>query len=273
MILQRIALIPQKKRGQNFLASDKIAEQIVEAASLQVDDFVVEIGPGLGMVTEKILKAGAHVLAIEIDEKLVTYLKDRFAQQPNLQVIRNDFLSLAPEVLHPYNGSKQPTFITNPPYRGAKKILKRILTMNRAKAIVITLQQEVAEAALTPPGTKGATALSYFVHYRFFPQKLFDIPQNFFYPEPGINSKTLLLTPHQGMQSIDEPFFFRAVEQLMRRRKRLLKNAMKGTYHLPTAVIDELFSSAGVASTARAHELPIDQMVALTNGIKNALSP
>jgi 16S rRNA (adenine1518-N6/adenine1519-N6)-dimethyltransferase len=273
MILQRIGLIPQKNRGQNFLASDKIAEQIVEAASLQADDFVVEIGPGLGMVTEKILKAGARVLAIEIDEKLVTYLKDRFAQQRNFKIISDDFLSLAPEVLNSYNGSKQLTFITNPPYRGAKKILKRIVTMNRAKAIVITLQQEVAEAALIPPGTKGATALSYLIHYRFLPQKLFDIPQNFFYPEPAINSKTLLLTPHPAMRSIAEPFFFSAVEHLIHRRKRLLKNSIKGTYHLPTAVIDELLSSVGIASTARAHELTIEQMVVLTNAIKNALSP
>ena len=272
MILQRIGLIPQKIRGQNFLASDKIAEQIVEAAELHAHDFVVEIGPGLGMVTEKILKTGAHVLAIEIDVRLASYLKDRFAQQNHFQIIKHDFLSLAPEILRSYNGSKQPTFITNPPYRGAKKILKRLVTMNWAKTIVITLQKEVAQAVLALPGSKGASALSYIVHYRFLPRKLFDIPQNFFYPQPTIHSRTLLLTPRALTPALDESFYFSAVEHLMHTKKRQLRNAIRATYNMSISSIEELLSHMGLTSTTRPTELTIEQMITLIDGIKNGIT-
>lgn len=272
MILQRIGLIPRKIRGQNFLASDKIAEQIVEAAGVHPNDFVVEIGPGLGMVTEKILKTGARVLAVEIDEKLALYLKERFAQQRNFTLLRDDFLSLSPETIRSYNGSRPPVFITNPPYRGAKRILKRIITKNQAQAVIITLQHEVARAVLAAPGTKSANSLSYIVYYRFLPQKLFDIPQNFFYPQPSIDSTTILLSARKRPVAGDEAFFYHAVEQLMHSRRRTLKNGIKATYPIPVPSIDKLLSTLGLAATSRPNDLTVKQMAALTSSIKKAVS-
>lgn len=272
LILRRIGLVPRKNRGQNFLASDTIAERIVEAASLKTQDTVVEIGPGLGMVTEKILKTGVHLLAIEIDEKLAAYLKQRFDQQRNFRIITDDFLALAPGALQSHNGSGPPTFITNPPYRGAKKILKRLISLDCAKTIVITLQREVALALVATPGTKGADGLSYMVHYRYLPEKLFDIPQNFFYPEPGIDSTTLLLSPQKQPRALDEAFFFNAVEHLMHNKKKQLKNAIRTTYPVPPASVDGILSSTGLSGTERPAELTVQQMIELTNGIKRALT-
>jgi 16S rRNA (adenine1518-N6/adenine1519-N6)-dimethyltransferase len=272
MILQQIGVVPRKTRGQNFLASDKIAGQVVEAAELHAGDFVIEIGPGLGMITEKILKTGASVIAVEIDEKLAVYLQQRFGKRGNFRIITDDFLYLSPETIQSYNGAKEYTFITNPPYRGAKQMLKRILTMDRIKTIVITLQHEVAQEALTPPGSKNATALSYFVHCRFLPEKLFDIPRNFFYPEPAVASQTLLLTRSSRPRLQDGPFFYKAVELLMHARKRQLKNVMRATYHLSNDFSLELLASLGLTPTSRPNELTTEQMVKLTRGIKSALT-
>lgn len=273
MILHQIGVAPNKTRGQNFLASDKIAEQIVEAATLHANDFVIEIGPGLGMVTEKILKTGAHLLAVEIDEKLGTFLQERFGKRDNFHIITRDFFSLSPEIIHSYDGSKKPVFITNPPYRGAKRMLKRIVSMDRVKTVVITLQQEVAQEAFIPPGSKDASALSYIVHYRFLPEKLFCIPRNFFYPEPTVSSQTLLLTPSSHPPLLDESFFCNAVQHLMHAKKRQLKNAIRATYHLSNDAIHNLLSSLGIPPTARPNELTAEQMAQLTNGIKAALAP
>ncbi len=272
MILQRIGVMPSKTLGQNFLASDKIAEQVVEAANLNAGDFVIEIGPGLGMITEKILKAGAHVTAVEIDKKLALYLQQRFGNQGNFRVITGDFLCLSPETMQSYNGSKEPIFITNPPYRGAKQMLKRILMMDRIKTITITLQHEVAQEVLTPPGNKNATALSYFAHYRFRPEKLFDIPRNFFYPQPAVASQTLLLSRSSRPRLQDEPFFYKAVEHFMHARKRQLKNVMRATYHLSNDVSLDLLSSLGLTPTSRPNELTTEQMAKLTRRIKSALT-
>jgi 16S rRNA (adenine1518-N6/adenine1519-N6)-dimethyltransferase len=144
--------------------------------------------------------------------------------------------------------------------------------MNWGKAIIITLQQEVAQAVLVTPGMRGSNALSYIVHYRFLPQKLFDIPQNFFFPEPKINSRTVLLTPNNTVRASEETFFFSAIEHIMHAKKKQIKNAIGATYHLPTLVIDDLLSAMGLSSTMRPTELSLEQMVRLVDGIKRVLS-
>jgi 16S rRNA (adenine1518-N6/adenine1519-N6)-dimethyltransferase len=269
-LLDRIGLIPQKNRGQNFLASERIAEQIVRAAEVNPRDLVVEIGPGLGMVTGKILGTGAHILAVEIDPLLASYLEERFGGHEHFHMIEHDFLSLAPETLYSYNGSRKPVFITNPPYRGGKKILKRLVTMERAKRIIITLQKEVAKTVLALPGSPKAAAITYIVHLRFSPRKLFDIPKNFFYPQPSINSTTLLLAPHHLKHPVKNDFFYcRTVEQLMHTKKKQLKNSIRANFNIPVKTIETMLAQLELTDSTRPSELTLEQMVTLVNSIES----
>ncbi|TET22177.1 MAG: ribosomal RNA small subunit methyltransferase A [Candidatus Cloacimonadota bacterium] len=261
-LLKEIGVIPQKLLGQNFLASDEIAGRIVDAAALSKDDFVVEVGPGLGVVTGKILDSGATLLAVEIDKKLSGYLKKRFSSCKNFQLLVQDFLLLKQRMLFSHNGSKPPKLISNPPYRGAKKIIKRITVMNVFSTVVITLQKEVADTLLTEAGDRNATALTYYIRYRFKARKLFTIPNNFFYPTPTISSSTILLEKRkQPKKHINEIFLFRTIDHLFRSKRKMLKNNIKSAFNIPPRCIETILQKSGLQPQARPTDLTIEQMV------------
>ncbi len=273
-IIKEIGLFPQKHLGQNFLASDEIAERIVDAASLSGEDFVVEVGPGLGVVTEKILDKGAEVLAVEIDRKLSLYLKKRFSKSKFFHLIEDDFFKLDKKKLLSYNGTRAMKFISNPPYRGAKKLLRKLTEMNIFSSGVITLQKEVAETILVKPGQSDASSLTYSVRYRFKPVKLFDIPLNFFYPEPRVNSSTILLLParEHKLTASDEKFFFKTVDILLKSRKKKLKNNIKSGLNIPDRIIQEIMEKCNIENNARPTDLSLEQMLKLSNLLKKEIA-
>ncbi|MCK4235456.1 ribosomal RNA small subunit methyltransferase A [candidate division WOR-3 bacterium] len=271
-ILKEIGLLPRKYLGQNFLASEKIAERIVDAASLSEKDFVVEVGPGLGVVTEKILQKGVKLLAVEIDKKLSSFLRNRFSTFKNFNLIEDDFFNIDEQKLLSYNGKRTMKFISNPPYRGAKRILKKLSTMNTFRSIVITLQKEVANTLLEVPGTSKATSLTYYIHYRFIPTKLFEIPQNFFFPVPTVRSSTILLTNRVfPMKIFDEKYFFKSLDLLMRTRRKKLTNNIKSGFRIPHNKIMEIMEKCKIPNNARTTDLSIEQIIKLTNLLREKI--
>lgn len=269
-ILKEIGLIPQKRLGQNFLASEEIAERIVDAASLSKDDFVVEVGAGLGIVTEKILSKGASVLAVEIDKKLSSYLRKRFSKFKNLQLLERDFFELDKKKLLSYKDKRRMKFISNPPFKGAKKLLKNLSLMNSFSSVVITLQKGVADAILVQPSERDSSRLTYYLYYRYKPAKLFDIPLNFFYPEPRINSSTILLLPTYISQPkvSSEKFFFKTVDLLLKTKRRKLKNNIRSNFNISYNKIEELLDKSGIVHNARPTDLTLEQMINLSNLLK-----
>ena len=271
-IIKEIGLVPQKYLGQNFLASEAIAERIVNAASLSEKDCVVEVGPGLGVVTEKILNKGAEVLAVEIDKKLSSYLRKRFLTFKNFHLIEDDFFRLDKQKLLSYKGKKTMKFISNLPYRGAKKIVRKLSKMNSFLSIVITLQKQVADALLVEPGKSTSGSLSYFVHYRFKPLKLFDIPLNFFYPMPTVNSSTIFfLTRTPQTKASDEDFFFRTLDFLLKPKRKKLKNNIKSKFNISYTKIEEILEKCNIENNARPTELTIEEMINLSNLLKEQI--
>jgi len=271
-IIKEIGLVPKKHRGQNFLASEAIAERIVNAASLSEKDCVVEVGPGLGVVTEKILNKGAEVIAIEIDKRLSSYLRKRFLTFKNFHLIEDDFFRLDKKKLLSYKGKKTMKFISNLPYRGAKKIVRKLSRMNTFISIVITLQKEVADVLLVEPGKSASSSLAYFVHYRFKPVKLFDIPLNFFYPMPTVNSSTIFLpTRRPQMKASDEDFFFRTLDLLLKPKRKKLKNNIKSTFNISYNKIEEILEKCSIENNSRPTDLTIEEIINLSNLLKEQI--
>ena len=268
-IIKDIGLVPQKYLGQNFLASEQIAERIVDAADLFPGDIVVEVGPGLGMITEKILNKGAELFVVEINRKLSAYLRKRFANNKHFHIIEDDFLRLNREKLLPYETTRPKKFISNPPYRGAKEILKKITRMNIFSVAVFTIQKQIANTLLMQSGNIDADSLTYYINYRFIPKKLFDIPPNFFYPTPGVESTTILLRARKHLSRIpDEPFLFRTLDILLKRKRRKLRNKIKSGFHIPYSKIEKILMKISVVSDARPTDLSIKQMTELSNLLK-----
>jgi len=269
--IEKIGLSPKKSLGQNFLVSDSIAERIVNAADVSSKDFVVEFGPGMGMVTEKILKRGADLLVIEIDKKLVAFLQDRFSSFENFHIIENDFFKLTQSQ---YMLDKaRVKFVSNPPYRGAKKLLRNLCTTNSISSCVLTLQKEVAQILFSKPGESSANRLTYYAHYRFKPRKLFDIPSSFFYPEPGITSTSVLLSPRKdnNIKANDEKFFFKTLDLILQKRKRKLTNCLSSAFNMEKEEITKIMEKSKIRENARPTDLSVEQMVNVSNLLKQEI--
>jgi 16S rRNA (adenine1518-N6/adenine1519-N6)-dimethyltransferase len=266
MILESIGLVPRKRLGQNFLASEKVAERIVNAASLTKEDLVIEVGPGLGVVTEKILEKGAAVLAVEIDKKLSSYLSERFLSCKNFHLIEEDFLHVEPHTILSFNGTHTMKFISNLPYRGAKKMIKKLSGMNLFTRMVITIQKEVADVLIKKPGSPSAQGITYSSQYFFKIEKLFDIPYNFFYPSPKVNSTTLLFSRRNTkIKTENRSFYLISVDLLLKNRRKKLKNKMKSIFHLSEESTNEILHHCRIAENSRATDLHLEQMIELSN--------
>jgi len=268
-ILDEIDFVPVKRLGQNFLVSESIAERIVEAAALNRNSVVVEFGAGLGIITERILNRGIHVIAFEIDKKLVGYLKKRFYGRKEFYLREKDFFYVLRNRKFPVDDGKNLVLISNPPYKGVKKLLRYLSTMNIFSRIVITLPEEIANMLFLSPGESNANSLTYFVRYRYTPQKLFDIPPNFFYPQPVVKSTTVILSPTSyNLNTIDdEKFYFSTVEVLLKSRRRKLKNNIKSYFGLPEETVSSIMEKSHIPDDVRATELTVEQMLELSGNL------
>ncbi len=267
--IEQIGLSPKKELGQNFLASDKIAERIVNAACVSENDFVVELGPGMGIVSEKILNRNANLLAIEIDRKLSTFLKDKFSTFHNFQIIENDFFRLKLNQYTNATNREANKFISNPPYKGAKKLLKELCITNCFSRCVVTLQKEVARTLFSKPGESSARSLTYYTHYRFKPVKLFDIPPGFFYPQPSITSTVVLLSyKDHNINPKDEKFFFATLDLLLKTRKRKLRNCLTSTFNVRKEISSKIVEESEVSENARPTDLTMEQMITVSNLVR-----
>lgn len=191
-ICQQIGLVPTKSKGQNFLVNDKVIEKIIEAADLKSDDVVLEIGPGLGILTEALAKKVKKVIAIELDKKLVAYLKEKFVQQKNIEIIQGDILS--PEVnlyirkkLVIGSGYK---LVANLPYQITGAVLRKFLSEEpKPKLMVLMLQKEVIERVLDK--NKKSAIISLVVKLYGQPKMVGFVSKNNFWPKPKVDSAIL----------------------------------------------------------------------------------
>lgn len=268
-ILHRFKLRADKKLGQNFLIDENIVRRIVDAAELQADETVLEVGPGIGTLTQGLAESGASVVAVELDKRLLPVLDTTLAGYDNVRVVSGDILQVdimrevgAPEFKVCAN---LPYYITTPIIFA---LLEKRLPMERLVAMV---QKEVAERMAAQPGGKDYGALSVAIQYYTEPEIAFIVPPESFIPAPAVDSAVIVCKRRRQppVQVCDEELFFRVVKAAFSLRRKMLSNSLKNM-GLSGEQISRWLELAGVDGKRRAETLSLEDFARLTNNFAQA---
>ncbi len=251
------------KLGQNFLNNRAVIDKIIQSADLSSDDFVLEIGPGKGILTEKLAENSRQVIAVEIDRELLPTLQSRFANQSNVQIIHADILKInLPELLRE-NKISSYKLIANIPYYITAKIIRLFLeTKIPPTEIILMVQKEVAEQIVAKPGRMSKLAVS--IQYYAQPEILFTVDKKNFTPEPKVDSAVIKISDFQQTKREFSDKFFRIVRAGFCARRKTLLNNLSNSLHLPKNEIAEKLKLADLSANSRAQELSVEDWKKLT---------
>ncbi|MFO7793065.1 MAG: 16S rRNA (adenine(1518)-N(6)/adenine(1519)-N(6))-dimethyltransferase RsmA [Candidatus Saliniplasma sp.] len=217
--LKKLGLTPSQSMGQNFLIDENIAEKIVLSAEISEEDTVMEIGPGLGMLTDRLVSLSNDLILVEKDRILSNYLEDRYRTNNNVDVISGDVLEI-----------ELPTFdkiVSNLPFSISSPLTFKILEHD-FKSGILTYQKEYADRLVAEPGEKDYSRLSVMAHTFARVERLFDISKDRFYPRPKVDATVVRLTPRAPDFDIQHPYIFSdVVRQLFNYRRKMIRNALK----------------------------------------------
>ena len=235
-ILKKYDFTFQKKFGQNFLIDTHVLEKIVDAADIGKDDLVLEIGPGIGTVTQYLCEAARQVIAVEIDRKLIKILKDTLSAYDNVEVINEDILKVdIAALVEEKNEGKSIKVVSNLPYYITTPIIMTLLE-KRAPVTDMTLmmQEEVARRMQAAPGNKDYGALSLAVQYYSVPYIAAFVPQNCFMPRPNVGSAVVNLKCHEKppVEVMDEELMFKLIKASFAQRRKTLQNGLTNSAEL-----------------------------------------
>lgn len=260
----------RKRFGQNFLVSQNIIDGISRAISPQANESIVEIGPGLGVLTEQLITTGASVLAIELDRDLVTRLDEKFSDQPNFELINEDALNIDFSTLN-FGGKDAPGIeklrvVGNLPYNISTPILFRLLdAADRIQDMHFMLQKEVVNRLAASPGTSAWGRLSIMTQYQCEVESLIDVPPDSFDPPPRVNSAFVKLVPREPITRANSLDILEKVVRIaFSKRRKTLRNALK---ELLTA---QQLEALDIDPGNRPEQLSIQQYVVLANYIYDA---
>jgi 16S rRNA (adenine1518-N6/adenine1519-N6)-dimethyltransferase len=269
-ILEHYEINPKKSLGQNFMHDPNALEKIVTTAELMPEDTVVEIGPGTGGLTAKLAQMARRVVAVELDERLVPVLEERFAEARNVYLVFNDILKTNVAQLV---GPKPYVVVANVPYYITSEILRYLLeTEQRPQRIVITMQYEVAERIVAKPGDLSLLGVS--VQYFGVPRIVGRLKPAVFWPRPGIDSAILRIDTHP-QPIVDVPsdkLFFRVVRAGFSQKRKQLKNSLSGGLQMKSKVAGDYLAQAGIDASRRAETLTLDEWALLTRTLAPGLS-
>ena len=265
----------QKKFGQNFLIDPHVLEKIVEAAGVTKDDFVLEIGPGIGTMTQYLCENAREVTAVEIDTNLIPILEDTLSAYDNVTVINQDILKLdIAKLAMERNGGKPIKVVANLPYYITTPIIMGLFESHvPIDSITVMVQKEVADRMQVGPGTKDYGALSLAVQFYAKPQIVANVPPNCFMPRPNVGSAVIRLTRHEEVpvQVDDEKLMFHIIRASFNQRRKTLANGLSNApqVHLSKEEIQECIAELGEPLTIRGEALTLEQFAALSNIIGN----
>ena len=261
----------KKHLGQNFLNDRNILQKIVKEAGVDSTTGVIEVGPGLGSLTEFLLLDSQKLLAYEIDPELIPILKNRFKDAHNFELIQQDILTanIDCDIEQYLPGIENITVVANLPYYITTPILMRFLeTSKRVKKLVLMMQHEVAMRITSKPDTKDYNALSVVINYRASTKYLFKVPKTVFVPAPNVDSAIVLVEIRDQIdhRPVDESLFFDLVHRCFtQRRKTLLNNLREAYTQFDRDYWENLLISLGFSPSIRAEALSIDDFVRLTD--------
>ena len=271
-VLNRYGFSFQKKFGQNFLIDENVVEKIVRDAGVTKDDFVLEIGPGIGTMTQILCENAREVVAVEIDDKLIPILtEDTLSWYDNVTVIHEDILKLdIVKLSNERNGGKPIKVVANLPYYITTPIIMGLFESHvPLDSITIMVQKEVADRMQVGPGTKDYGALSLAVQYYAKPQILLNVPASCFMPRPNVDSAVIQLTRYEKppVEVADEHLMFRLIRASFNQRRKTMTNSVGNSPEL--SVSKEQMAAAlekcGLSATVRGEALTLAQFAELAN--------
>ena len=271
-ILNKYHFVFQKRFGQNFLIDTHVLNKIVAAADITKDDCVLEIGPGIGTLTQYLCEAAGKVIAVEIDKKLIPILEnDTLAQYDNVTIINEDVMKLdLPKLVNEENGGRPIKVVANLPYYITTPIIMGLLEAHLPiKSLTVMVQKEVAERMQATPGTEDYGALSLAVQYYCTPYIAANVPPNCFMPRPNVGSAVIRLTLHDTppIEVKDEKLLFALIRASFNQRRKTLVNGINNSPEL--SISKEEVSSAlealGLSPSVRGETLSLEQFASLAN--------
>ena len=272
-VLQKYHFVFQKKFGQNFLIDTHVLDKIIRAAEIGSDDCVLEIGPGIGTMTQYLACAAKKVIAVEIDRALIPILEDTLDGFDNVRVINEDVLKVdIAELAVKENGGKPIKVVANLPYYITTPIIMGLFENHvPLKSITVMVQKEVADRMQVGPGTKDYGALSLAVQYYADPYIVANVPPNCFMPRPKVGSAVIRLTVHKEppVHVDDEKLLFAIIRASFNQRRKTLANGLKNAagLNLPKEVIEESIAELGKGAGVRGETLTLEEFAQLCNSI------
>lgn len=270
-VLDKYQFVFQKKFGQNFLIDTHVLEKIIQAAGITKDDFVLEIGPGIGTMTQYLAANAREVAAVEIDRALIPILADTLKDFDNVEVINEDILKVDIRWLtEEKNGGRPIKVVANLPYYITTPIIMGLLESHvPIESITIMVQKEVADRMRTGPGSKDYGALSLAVQYYVKPEIVANVPPNCFIPRPKVGSAVIRLTRHKEpvVQVTDEKLMFRLIRASFNQRRKTLVNGLKnaGDLYFTKEEIEAAITAIKKPLTVRGETLTLEEFAALSN--------
>ena len=276
-ILKKYNFTFQKKFGQNFLIDTHVLDKIIAAAEITKDDFVLEIGPGIGTMTQYLAQAAGKVAAVEIDKALIPILGDTLSAYDNVMIINEDVLKVdIQKLVEAENGGRPVKVVANLPYYITTPIIMGLFEKHvPIESITVMVQKEVADRMQVGPGTKDYGALSLAVQYYTSPYIVANVPPNCFMPRPKVGSAVIRLTTYDNppVEVDDEKLMFRIIRASFNQRRKTLANGLKNAADLdiPKELIAESIESLGHGPSVRGEALTLEEFAALSNYISRGL--
>lgn len=273
-ILKKYKLSANKSLGQNFLINDSVVDKIVESSDITKEDLVIEIGPGLGNLTEFLLEKAGKVIAIELDERMLEILNDRFSLYDNFEIINQDVLKVDLSNLIKCNKKgeiKKVKIVANLPYYITTPIIMKLLEDKLdIETITVMVQKEVADRLIAIPGEKMSGAITYCVYYYATSESITIVENDSFIPEPEVNSEVIKLNIRKNnpVNLLDEQVFFKIIKtSFMQRRKTLINALVNGGILKSKEMAKELFDVLQLDYNTRGETLSLEKFAEISNYI------
>ena len=277
-ILKKYNIVANKKLGQNFLIDDEVIEGIVSAANVNKNDLIIEIGPGLGTLTKRLLENGGKVICIELDTRMIGILNDRFKFYNNFEVINQDVLKVDLNKLINENKNEElrtAKIVANLPYYITTPIIMKLLEDRLdIESITVMVQKEVADRLVDVPGGKNSGAITYGVSYYTKPKKVIDVPNNSFIPAPEVNSSVIKLNvldkPAVDVQS--EEMLFRIIKMAFMQKRKTLLNGLTNGNLASKEQIEEMLTNLGFDLKIRGEKLSLEDFAKIADYVSQKLT-
>ena len=273
-ILKKYNISAKKSLGQNFLINEDVVEGIIDAASIGKEDLIIEIGPGLGTLTKRLLDEAGKVICIELDTRMIEILNDRFKLYNNFSLINDDVLKVDLKTLikqEKRGNIKRAKIVANLPYYITTPIIMKLLEDRLdIESITVMVQKEVADRLVDVPGGKNSGAITYAINYYTKPQKVLEVPNTSFIPAPEVNSSVIKLDilDKPKVEVENEELFFKIIKLAFMQKRKTLLNALSNGNIASKEKIEKIILESGLDIKVRGERLSLEQFAKITELIK-----